>query len=112
MYLNDQFASRADEGDTVILNKARLFKKAKLEFRRVEYQEIPGYTGVIFIFPKYPLLRMAHNDKMYYWSGNYEVSEKDNKIFLNGEYQAEAFAKDTVILKPRGTLTIKKQKQD
>ena len=40
-------------------------------------------------------------------SGNYEVSEKDDKIFLNGVYQGEAFAKDTVILRPRGILTIK-----
>jgi transcriptional regulator with XRE-family HTH domain len=107
VYLNDRFSGRADEGDTVILHKATFLKKAKLEFRRVEYQKIPGYKGAIFIFPKYPLLRMAHNDKMYYWSGNYEVSEKDNQIFLNGAYQGEAIANDTVILRPRGTLIIK-----
>jgi len=106
VYLNDLFVGCADECDTVFFTKATLFKKAKLVFKRVEYQEIQGYGGAIFIFPKYPL-RMANNDKMYYWIGNYEVAEKDNKIYLNGVYQGEAFARDTIILRPRGTLSIK-----
>ena len=107
VFLNNLFAGRANDGDTVILNKATFLKKAKLEFRPVEYQNIPGYRGANFIFPKHLYLRMAHNDKMYYWVGNYEIAEKDDKIFLNGVYQGEAFAKDTVILSPRGRLTIK-----
>jgi len=107
VYLNDQFAGRANVGDTVILNKATFFRKAKLEFRRVEYQEIPGFRGVIFLFPKHLYLRMAHNDKMYYWVGKDEIAEKDDKIYLNGVYQGDAVAKDTVILNPRGVLTIK-----
>ena len=53
VYLNDHFAGHANIGDTVILNKATFFRKAKLEFRRVEYQEIPGYRGAIFLFPKH-----------------------------------------------------------
>ena len=107
VYLNDVFAGCANDGDTVILNKATFLKKTKLEFRQVEYQSIPGYRDASFIFPKHLSLRMAHNDKMYYWVENHEIAEKDDKIFLNGVYQGEAFAKDTVILSPRGNLTIK-----
>jgi transcriptional regulator with XRE-family HTH domain len=107
VYLNDQFTGRANVGDTVILNKATFFRKANLEFRRVEYQEIPGYRGIIFLFPKHLNLRMAHNDKMYYWVGKDEIAEKDDKIYLNGVYQGDAVAKDTVILNSRGILTIK-----
>jgi len=108
VYLNDNFAGNAYDGDTVILNKATFFKKAKLEFKRMEYQKIPGYGNATFVFPKHLSLRMAHNDKMYYWVGNYEITEKDDKIFLNGVYQGEVFANDTVILNPKGTLTIKR----
>ena len=51
VFLNDQFAGCAFEGDTVIFKKATFFRKAQLEFRNVEYQIIPGYAGVVFIFP-------------------------------------------------------------
>jgi len=108
VYLNDLFVWHANDCDTVILHKATFLKKAKLEFRPVEYQNIPGYRGANFIFPKHLSLRMAHNEKMYYWVGNYEIVEKDDLIFLNGVYQGEAFANDTVMLSPRGRLTIKR----
>jgi transcriptional regulator with XRE-family HTH domain len=107
VYLNDLFAGHAEDGDTVIMHKATFFKKGKLEFKRMEYQKIPGYAGAVFIFPKHLPLRMAHNDQMYYWVGESEIVEKDGKIFLNGEYKGDAFTNDTVILKPQGTIIIK-----
>ena len=106
VYLNDQYAGNADDGDTIILSKATVFTKAKLEFRRVEYQEIPGNTGIIYMFPKYPLA-MQNDGIMYYRIGKNEISEIGNKIFLNGVYQGEVFANDTVVLRPRGAVIIK-----
>jgi hypothetical protein len=42
-----------------------------------------------------------------------EVKESKNKIFLNNIYKGEAFANDTVTLRPRGrSLTIQKAKHD
>ena len=110
VYLNDQFVGSAIESDTVILKKATLFKKAKLEIRRVEYVEILGNTGIIYVLPMLPLSMQKDDDTMYYKVGKHEITEKDNKIYFNGVYQSEAFANDTVILRPNGILTIKIEK--
>ena len=54
VYLNDRFASCADEGDTVILHKTAFLKKARLEFRRVEYKEtqLPNLMALFMLFRK------------------------------------------------------------
>ncbi len=112
MYLNDQYAGHADDGDTVIMNKATLFKKARLEFKRVEYQEIPGNTGITYFFPKYLPLAMQNDGIMHYRIGKNEIMEIGDQIFFNGVSQGEVFAQDTVILRPRGTLIVKNAKRD
>ncbi len=112
MYLNDQYAGHADDGDTIILSKATIFKKARLEFKRVDYQKIPGNTGIIYFFPKHLPLEMQNDGIVHYRIGKNEIMEIGNQIFFNGTYQGEAFANDTVILKPRGTLIIKTTKRE
>ena len=100
VYLNDRFFGSAFEGDTVILHKATFLKKAKLEFRRVEYEETRLPNGFVFVVPKRfsPHLQFqVHKTE----------NENKHKIFLNGVDRGEVFANDTVILRPRGTLIFK-----
>jgi len=120
VYLNDQYAGYADEGDTVILNKTTLFKKAKLKFRQVEYQKILALKdNITFISPKHLPYNLSINigdggemrwkpiNDNIFVKNNRIILNNDNQLYLNDVYQGNVFANDTIILKPRGTLTIK-----
>jgi len=101
VFLNDQFAGRAFEGDTVILHKATLFRKTKLEFRQVEYVAKRLPNGSVYVIPKNPPPQMEFQVHM-------TEDENKFKIYLNGVDRGDVFVNDTVILRPRGTLTIKR----
>jgi len=101
VYLNDRFFGSAFEGDTVILHKATFFRKAKLEFRRVEYVAKRLPNGSVYFIPKNPPPQME-------FQVHKTEDENKFKIYLNGVDRGDVFANDTVILRPRGTLTIKR----
>ncbi len=124
IFLDGEFIEFVEEGDTVILNKGTLLKKAQLEFRRVKYQKILAQKGITFLSPKHlPFtlsIKIGEGGEMRWESKNNDVFVKnnqifineDNQIFLNDVYQGDVFENDTVILKPKGTLTIKKAQRD
>ena len=118
IFLDGKFIDFVEEGDTVILNKGSLFNNAKLEFIRMEYQTILTQNGFTFLSPKhFPfILRIRIKSEEYYCrSENSDSFVKENKIFLNEDsqiflndvYQGDVLPNDTIILKPKGTLTIK-----
>jgi hypothetical protein len=110
IYLNREFVGKADEGDTVKLDKETLFKKAKVTIIKGSYtMKSMNTKNIVYIFPlNKPLGHGMKNDEYEIWLiDNNEIKEEGNKIYLNEVYQGEAFAKDTVIFRPRGTLIIK-----
>ena len=117
IFLDGKFIEFVEEGDTVIFNKGTLFEKAKLEFRRVEYNTILVQKGITFCSPNhlpYTLSMKIGGGEAHWKSGDSDINRillnEGNQIFLNDVYQGDVFANDTVILKPRGTLIIKNQK--
>ena len=111
IFLNGKFSECVDEGDTVILNKGTLFKKATITVKK-RYNTMLSLNGknIVYKFPKDFYLnysRILDEYEIYTFEKKFEIKEADNKIYFNGVYQGEAFANDTVILEPRGTLTIK-----
>jgi len=118
--LNDHCAGFADVGDTVIMSKATFFKKKKLEFRRVEYVTIFAQKSITFISPKrfpHTLSMNIGGSEMRWKSGDSNIINRilineNNQIFLNDVYQGDVFTNDTVILRPSGTLIIKKGGKD
>ncbi len=123
IFLDGEFIEFVEEGDTVILNKGTLFRKAQLEFRRVEYQNILVRKGITFLSPKHLSFTLSikiGDGEMRWESKNNDIFVKDNQItlneddqiFLNNVYQGDAFAKDTVILRPSGTLIIKNTRRE
>lgn len=119
IFLDGEFIDFVEEGDTVILNKGTLFNNAKLEFRKLKYQTILSQNGITFLSPKHlPFtlsIRIGNNGEARWKSENSDFFVKDNKIILNednqlllnGVYQGNVISNDTIIIKPRGTLTIK-----
>ena len=101
VYLNDRFFDCAYEGDTVIFHKASFLKRAKLEFKHVEYKETRLPNGSVYIIPKYPPTQMQ-----------FEIHKTEDvnkfKLFINGVDKGDVLKNDTVILRPRGTLIIKR----
>ena len=119
VFLDGEFIEFVEEGDTVILNRGTLFNNAKLEFRRMKYQTILAQNGITFLSPKHlPFtlsIKIGNNGEAHWKSKNNDFFVKDNKIilnednqlFLNGVYQGNVISNDTIIIKSRGTLTIK-----
>jgi transcriptional regulator with XRE-family HTH domain len=116
IFLNGEFVGYVDEGDTVILNKSTLFKKATITVKEW-HNTMRSLNGknIIYKFPKNFYLnysRMLDEYEMYTFEEKFEIKEAGNRIYLNGVYQGEAFANDTVILRPQGTLIIKSANRD
>ena len=114
IFLDGKFIERVDEGDTVILHKGTIFKKANITVRKWSYS-MSSMNGknIIYILPQMPLNYSRNYDEYETYLINHsEIRESRNKIFLNGIYQGDAFANDTVILRKNGTLTIKNTKHE
>ena len=110
IFLNNSFVESIAEGDTVILNKGNIFKMATITVKKW-HDTMVSFNGknIVYMFPNtFPLdySRMKDEYEMYILNEKFEIKEAENKIYLNGVYQGEAFANDKVILKPDGTLTI------
>jgi len=115
IFLNKEFVGRAEEGDTVKLDKETLFKKERITIIKGSYaMKSLNSKNIVYVFPFNKSLGhgMKNDEYEIFLIGDTEIKEEGNKIYLNGVYQGEAFANDTVILRPRGTLVIKNQKQD
>ena len=115
IFLDGEFMGLVEEGDTVILNKGTRLKKATITVRKRSYTQ-PSMNGknIVYIFPRgYHVTYSRYFDEYEKFiltgeSEYIEIKESDNRIFLNEIYKGEAFANDTVILKPRERiLTIK-----
>ena len=111
IYLNRELVGRVDEGDTVKLDPETLFKKATITIKKgTNTMSSLNGKNIIYKFPRSISLSYSRNNdeyEMFTLEGVGEIKESGNKIYLNEVYQGEAFANDTVIFTPRGTLTIK-----
>ena len=115
IFLDGEFIELVEEGDTVILNKGTLFEKATITVKKWSYtQPSMNGQGIIYKFPRDYRVNYSRNLDEYEMftltgeTGYIEIKESKNKIFLNNVYKGDAFANDTVILRPRErTLTIK-----
>ena len=110
IYLNEEFVGRAEEGDTIKLDEKTLFKKEKITIIKGSYaMKSLNSKNIVYIFPFNKSLGhgMKNDEYEIFIIGDTEIKEEGNKIYLNEVYQGEAFANDTVIFSPRGTLTIK-----
>jgi len=117
IYLNRKYVGRVDSGGTVRLDTGTVSNKAKITITKGSYaMKSMNTKNIVYIFPMNKSLKHAmKNDEYEIWDiGKNEIREEGNKIYLNGVYQGEAFANDTVIFKlqgtffrQRGTLTIK-----
>jgi len=118
IYLYGKYVGRVDEGGTVRLDTGTLSEKAEITITKGFYAAKSLNTkNIIYLFPSNKSLGHGmKNDEYETWNiGKNEIREEKNKIYLNGVFQGEVFANDTVIFRPsgtffrnRGTLTIKR----
>jgi len=118
IYLNRKYVGRVDNGGTVKLDTATLSKKAEITITKGCYaMKSMNEKNIVYLFPLNKSWDYSRkNDDYERWKiGRDEIREERNKIYLNGVFQGEAFANDTVIFRPsgtffrnRGTLTIKR----
>jgi transcriptional regulator with XRE-family HTH domain len=117
IYLNREYVGRVDVGGTVKLDTGAVYEEAKITITKGSYaMKSMNTKNIIYVFPlNEPVSHGMNNDEYEIWKIDKNIiREEGNKIYLNGVYQGEAFANDTVIFKPtgtffrqKGTLTIK-----
>ena len=105
IYLNKKYIGYVIPGDTVIYTQGSLFKKASLTLRNQKPTFISN--GIIYFTPYYLNTVISTKEGDVYPVGDFTIREHQNKIYLNGVYQGDAFANDTVILRKNGTLSVK-----